>query len=229
MDKYWASSNGVAATPEPCFAEIEETLADLRAGTMIVVVDDEHRENEGDLVLAAQFATPNAINFMIKKGRGLVCLALDSGSCKELELEPMPTRNHPALDTAFMVSIDAREDVTTGVSAYDRARTIQVAIDPHSGPGDLVRPGHVFPLKAKPGGVLERAGHTEAAVDLARLAGRTPAAVICEILNQDGTMARKADLAQYCARHRLKMITVADLIAFKRYQEQPAEELAATR
>ena len=172
------------------FATIEDAIEDIRAGRMVVVCDDEDRENEGDLTLAAQFATPEAINFMAKEGRGLICLALTAERCDELGLDLMAAKNESPFETAFTVSIEARDGVTTGISAADRARTIQVAIDPGSAPRDLVQPGHVFPLKAKPGGVLERTGQTEAAVDLARLAGLNPAGVICEIMNDDGTMAR---------------------------------------
>src|SRR5205809_539118 len=193
------------------FAPIEEALEDVRAGRMVVVCDAEDRENEGDLTLAAQFATPDKINFMTKEGRGLICLALTPERCDELGLDLMAAKNESAFETAFTVSIEAREGVTTGISAHDRARTIQVAIDPNSSPRDLVQPGHVFPLKARAGGVLERVGQTEAAVDLARLAGVIPAGVICEIMNDDGTMARVGDLEPYCARHGLKMVTVAEL------------------
>jgi 3,4-dihydroxy 2-butanone 4-phosphate synthase/GTP cyclohydrolase II len=167
---------------------------------MVVVCDDENRENEGDLTMAAQFATPEAINFMAKHGRGLICLSLAGERCDELGLDLMAAKNESPFNTAFTTSIEARDGVTTGISAADRARTIQVAIDPHSAPEDLVQPGHVFPLKAKDGGVLERAGQTEAAIDLARLAGLIPAGVICEIMNEDGTMARVPDLVPYCER-----------------------------
>ena len=215
-------------TTQTPFATIEEAIEDIRAGRMIVVCDDENRENEGDLTLAAQFATPEAINFMAKEGRGLICLALSGDRCDELNLNLMAAKNEAPLQTAFTVSVEAREGVTTGISAADRARTIQVAIDPGSSPEDLVQPGHVFPLRAKDGGVLELAGQTEAAVDLARLAGLNPSGVICEIMNDDGTMARVADLIPYCARHGLKMITVADLIAYRRRTEQLVERVVAT-
>jgi 3,4-dihydroxy 2-butanone 4-phosphate synthase/GTP cyclohydrolase II len=198
------------------FSTIEEAIEDIREGKMVIVCDAEDRENEGDLTLAGQFATPDAINFMAKEGRGLICLALEPERCDELGLDLMAAKNESPFQTAFTVSIEAREGVTTGISAHDRARTIQVAIDQRSTPNDLVQPGHVFPLKAKRGGVLERAGQTEAAVDLARLAGVTPAGVICEIMNDDGTMARVPDLAKFCERHGLKMVTVADLIAYRR-------------
>jgi 3,4-dihydroxy 2-butanone 4-phosphate synthase / GTP cyclohydrolase II len=199
------------------FATIPEALDDLRAGRMVVVCDAEDRENEGDLTLAAQFTTPGAINFMAREGRGLICLALSEQRCEELMLDLMTAKNESRFETAFTVSIEAREGVTTGISAADRARTIQVAIDPASTPRDLVQPGHVFPLKARSGGVLERAGQTEAAVDLARLAGLNPAGVICEVMNDDGTMARLSDLIGYCKRHQLKMIKITDLLAYRRH------------
>jgi len=186
------------------FATIEEAIEDIRQGKMVVVVDDEDRENEGDLTIAAQFVTPDAINFMAKHARGLICLALTPDRCDELGLDLMAAKNESAFETAFTVSVEARDGVTTGISAADRAHTIQVAIDPESAPRDLVQPGHVFPLKAKPGGVLERTGQTEAAVDLARLAGLNPSGVICEIMNDDGTMARVDDLAGYCEEHGLR-------------------------
>jgi 3,4-dihydroxy 2-butanone 4-phosphate synthase/GTP cyclohydrolase II len=215
------------------FASIEEALDEIRQGRMVVVCDDEDRENEGDLTLAAQFATPDAINFMAREGRGLVCLALSPDRCNELGLDLMAAKNESRFETAFTVSIEARSGVTTGISAADRARTIQVAIDPESSPRDLVQPGHVFPLKAKPGGVLERTGQTEAAVDLARLAGLNPAGVICEIMNDDGTMARVPDLVEFCNQHQLKMLTVAELIRFRlqneRYIFRVAESIMPTR
>jgi len=211
------------------FATIEEAIEDVRAGRMVVVCDAEDRENEGDLTLAAQFATPEAINFMAKEGRGLICLALTPERCDELDLDLMAAKNESPFQTAFTVSVEAREGVTTGISAHDRAHTVQVAIDPRSRPEDLVQPGHIFPLKAKAGGVLERTGQTEAAVDLARLAGLTPAGVICEIMNDDGTMARVPDLVEYCARHGLKMITVADLIAYRRQHDKLIERVVSAR
>jgi 3,4-dihydroxy 2-butanone 4-phosphate synthase/GTP cyclohydrolase II len=209
------------------FATIEEALEDIRAGRMVVVCDAEDRENEGDLTLAAQFATPEAVNFMAKEGRGLICLALTPERCDDLGLDLMAAKNESPFQTAFTVSVEAREGVTTGISAHDRAHTIQVAIEPRSRPQDLVQPGHIFPLKAKAGGVLERTGQTEAAVDLARLAGLTPAGVICEIMNDDGTMARVPDLVEYCARHGLKMITVADLIAYRRRHDKLIERVVS--
>jgi 3,4-dihydroxy 2-butanone 4-phosphate synthase/GTP cyclohydrolase II len=211
------------------FATVEEALEDVRRGKMIVVCDGEDRENEGDLVLAGQFTTPEAINFMAREARGLICLALEPERCDALGLDLMAAKNEAPLKTAFTVSIEAAEGVTTGISAHDRARTVQVAIDPGSGPTDLRQPGHIFPLKAKQGGVLERTGHTEASVDLARLAGLIPAGVICEIMNEDGTMARVPDLAPYCERHGLKMITVADLIAYRRRTEKLVERVVATQ
>jgi 3,4-dihydroxy 2-butanone 4-phosphate synthase / GTP cyclohydrolase II len=211
------------------FATIEEAIEDIRAGRMVVVCDDEDRENEGDLTMAAQFVTPEAINFMAKEGRGLICLALTPQRCDELGLELMAAKNESPFDTPFTVTIEARDGVTTGISAADRARTIQVAIDPQSAPRDLVQPGHIFPLKSKPGGVLERTGQTEAAVDLARLAGLNPSGVICEVMNDDGTMARVPDLEPYCERHGLKMITVADLIAYRRRHDKLVERVVTTR
>jgi 3,4-dihydroxy 2-butanone 4-phosphate synthase / GTP cyclohydrolase II len=202
------------------FAEIEDALDDLREGKMVIVCDDEDRENEGDLTMAAQFATAENVNFMAKEGRGLVCLTLTPQRCAELELPPMTQRNEARLQTAFTVSVEAREGVTTGISAADRAHTIQVAISHDTRPEDLVQPGHVFPLMARPGGVLERTGQTEAAVDLARLAGLIPAGVICEIMNDDGTMARVSDLVPYARKHGLKIVTVADLIKYRRRTER---------
>ncbi len=213
------------SAPERPFSTIEEALEDMRAGKMVVVCDDEDRENEGDLTLAAQFATPEAVNFMAKEGRGIVCLALTPERCDELGLNLMAAKNETPYQTAFTVSVEARTGVTTGVSAADRARTIQVTADPNTGPGDIVQPGHLFPLKAKPGGVLERVGQTEAAVDLARLAGLNPAGVICEVMNDDGTMARVPDLVDYCSRHGLKMITVADLVEYRRRHDKLVERV----
>jgi 3,4-dihydroxy 2-butanone 4-phosphate synthase/GTP cyclohydrolase II len=211
------------------FSTIDEALEDIREGKMIVVCDGEDRENEGDLVMAAQFATPEAVNFMAKEARGIICLALTPDRCDELGLDLMSAKNESPFETAFTVSIEAREGVTTGTSAHDRARTIQVAIDPGSGSDAVVVPGHVFPLKARSGGVLERAGHTEASVDLARMAGLIPAGVICEVMNDDGTMARVTDLVPYTERHDLKMITVADLIAYRRRNDKLIERVVETR
>src|SRR5213078_1423253 len=205
------------------FSSIEEALEDIRAGRMVVVCDAEDRENEGDLTLAAQFATPEAVNFMAKEGRGLICLSLTPERCDQLGLDLMAAKNESPFETPFTVSIEARVGVTTGISAHDRAHTIQVAIDPESSPRDLVQPGHVFPLKSRAGGVLERAGQTEAAVDLARLAGLNPAGVICEVMNDDGTMARVPELGEYCSRHGLNMVTVADLIAYRRQHDRLIE------
>src|SRR5207248_5546420 len=210
------------------FATIEEAIEDIRQGKMVVVCDDETRENEGDLTMAAQFVTSEAINFMAKEGRGLICLALTAERCDELGLDLMAAKNESAFETAFTVSIEARSGVSTGISAADRARTIQVAIDPSTSPRELVQPGHVFPLKARDGGVLERVGQTEAAVDLARLAGVIPAGVICEVMNDDGTMARVRDLNPYCHRHGIKMITVADLVAYRRRTERLIERVVST-
>jgi 3,4-dihydroxy 2-butanone 4-phosphate synthase / GTP cyclohydrolase II len=207
------------------FSTIEQALEDIRAGKMVVVCDAEERENEGDLTLAAQFATPEAINFMATHARGLICLALTPERCDELGLDLMAAKNESAFETAFTNSVEAREGVTTGISAHDRAHTIQVAIDPGSGPRDLVQPGHIFPLKARSGGVLERTGQTEAAVDLARLAGLNPSGVICEIMNDDGTMARVPDLVEYCSEHDLRMITVGDLIAYRRRHDKLVERV----
>jgi 3,4-dihydroxy 2-butanone 4-phosphate synthase / GTP cyclohydrolase II len=207
------------------FATIEEAIEDIRQGKLVVVVDAADRENEGDLTIAAQFATPDAINFMTKEARGLICLCLTEERCDQLGLRQMTDNNQTPLRTAFTVSVEAREGVTTGISAPDRSRTIQVAVDPESKPDDLVQPGHVFPLRARDGGVLVRAGQTEAAVDLARLAGLIPAGVVCEIMKEDGTMARVPDLISYCERHGLKLITVADLIEYRRRHERLVERM----
>jgi 3,4-dihydroxy 2-butanone 4-phosphate synthase / GTP cyclohydrolase II len=211
------------------FSTIEEAIEDIRQGKMIVVCDDENRENEGDLVLAAQFVTPEGVNFMAKEGRGLICLALTPERCDELGLDLMAAKNEDPLKTAFTVSIDAREGVTTGISPAERSHTIQVAIKAGSKPEDFTHGGHVFPLKAKRGGVLERVGHTEAAVDLARLAGLNPSGVICEIVADDGHMARVPDLVGYCERHDMKMITIADLVAYRRRHEKLVERVVSTR
>ena len=207
------------------FATIEEAIEDIRQGKFVVVVDAADRENEGDLTIAAQFATPEAVNFMTKEARGLICLCLSEDRCDELGLRQMTERNETPYGTAFTVSVEAREGVTTGISAPDRSRTIQVAVDPDAKPEDLVQPGHIFPLRARDGGVLSRAGQTEAAVDLARLAGLIPAGVVCEIMNEDGTMARVPDLIPYCRRHGLKLVTVADLIEYRRRHEQLVERV----
>src|SRR5271156_2200879 len=201
----------------------EDVLEDARNGKMIILVDEEDRENEGDLVIPAQMATPDVINFMAKYGRGLICLALTSDRVKQLGLPLMAKDNLSRHQTAFTVSIEAREGVTTGISAHDRARTIAVAINSELGREDIVTPGHVFPLMAREGGTLVRAGHTEAAVDIARLAGLNPAGVICEIMNDDGTMARRADLVAFAQLHGLKIGTIADLIAYRRRTETTVE------
>jgi 3,4-dihydroxy 2-butanone 4-phosphate synthase/GTP cyclohydrolase II len=211
------------------FSTIDEALEEFCAGRFVVVVDDEDRENEGDLTIAAQFATPQAVNYMASHARGLICLCLTEERCDELGLRMMTDRNESPFGTAFTVSIEAREGVTTGISAHDRSHTIQVAIDPTKGARDLVQPGHIFPLRARPGGVLQRAGQTEAAVDLARLAGLLPAGVVCEIMKDDGTMARVPDLVEFCARHDVKMISVAELIEHRRRTEKLVERLTAAR
>jgi 3,4-dihydroxy 2-butanone 4-phosphate synthase / GTP cyclohydrolase II len=207
---------------------IAEALEDIAAGHMVVVVDDEDRENEGDLVMAAEFVTSNAINFMTRQAGGWICVALTPERCDELGLALMAMKNESAYETPFTVTIEAREGVTTGISTADQAVTIRTAVDPTKGRGDVVVPGHVHPLKAKAGGVLERAGHTEASVDLARLAGCTPAGLICEIQNEDGSMARGKNLYAYCARHRLKLITIADLIAYRRQNDKLVERVATS-
>ena len=201
------------------FASIEEGIAEIAAGRMLIVVDDEDRENEGDLVMAAEKVTASAINFMATNGRGLICLPMTGERLDELRIPPMTGHNTSEQGTAFHVSIGARGKITTGISAEDRATTVMAAIDPASRPEDISQPGHVFPLRARPGGVLERAGHTEASVDLARMAGLYPAGVICEIMNEDGTMARRPELEEAAARFGLKMITVADLIRYRRRNE----------
>ncbi|PYX23894.1 MAG: 3,4-dihydroxy-2-butanone-4-phosphate synthase [Acidobacteria bacterium] len=215
------------------FTDVPSAIEEIRSGRMIVVVDDEDRENEGDLTLAAEKVTPEAINFMAKYGRGLVCLALTEERLDHLRIGPMTSENTSNYGTAFCEAIDARDGVTTGISAYDRARTIQVAIDPATRPSDLARPGHVFPLRARKGGVLVRAGQTEASVDLARLAGLVPAGIICEIMRDDGSMARIPDLIDFCGTHNLKMLTVAELIRYRmqheRYVHRVGEALVSTR
>jgi len=211
------------------FASVEEAIEDIRHGKFVVVVDAADRENEGDLTIAAQFATPEAIAFMATHGRGLICLCLTEERCDDLALRPMTDRNETPFGTAFTVSIEAREGISTGISAHDRSRTIQVAIDPSKGPADLVQPGHVFPLRARTGGVLRRTGQTEAAVDLARLAGLNPAGVVCEVMNDDGTMARVPDLIPYCERHGITLITVADLIEYRRRNEKLVERSTSVR
>jgi len=210
------------------FAPIEDAIAAIRDGRMVIVVDDQDRENEGDLTIAADKITPEAINFMARHGRGLICLAMTAERLDELEIPLMVSRNTSRLETAFCVSIEARERTTTGISAADRATTVLTAIHPDTKPRDLVRPGHVFPLRARGAGVLARAGQTEAAVDLARLAGLYPAGVICEIMNEDGTMARTPELADFARRHDLLMIAVADLITYRMRAETLVERVAST-
>ena len=220
----------MATTAEPrTFATIEEALEEIRAGRFVVVVDAPDRENEGDLTIAAEHVTPEAINFMATHGRGVICLCLTEQRSDELNLRALASSSESRLGTAYTAPIDAREGITTGVSAADRAHTIHVAIDPGSGPHDLIEGGHILPLRARAGGVLQRAGQTEAAVDLARLAGLTPAGVVCEIMNEDGTMARVPDLVEYCARHGLKLITVAELIEYRRSHEKLVERATTVR
>jgi len=219
-------------SPHSPFCDVETALEEIRAGRMIVVIDDEDRENEGDLTMAAEKVTPEAINFMAKYGRGLVCLAMTEERLEYLRLGQMSAENTSNFGTAFTESIDAKDGVTTGISAYDRARTIAIAIDPATRPADLARPGHIFPLRARKGGVLVRAGQTEASVDLARMAGMVPAGVICEIMNDDGTMARVPELTEFCRQHDLKMLTVAEVIRYRmaheRYVRRLAEALVPT-
>src|ERR1700676_3760323 len=220
-------------TPQSAFTDVPTAVEEIRAGRMVVVVDDEDRENEGDLTLAAERVTPESINFMAKYGRGLVCLAMTDERLDHLRIGPMTAENTSNYGTAFCEAIDAREGVTTGISAYDRARTIEVAIESATRPADLARQVHVFPLRARKGGVLVRAGQTEAAVDLARLAGMIPAGVICEIMRDDGTMARVPDLIEFCKTHSMKMLTVAELIRYRmqheRYVHRVGEALVDTR
>ena len=207
-------------------ASTEEIVAELRAGRMVILVDEEDRENEGDLVMAAEFVTPEAINFMARFGRGLICLTLTEERCEQLQLSMMTSRNGTAYGTNFTVSIEAAEGVTTGISAADRARTVQAAVARHAKPVDIVKPGHIFPIKAQKGGVLMRAGHTEAGCDLAELAGLTPAAVICEIMKEDGTMARLQDLVEFGREHGLKIGTIADLIQYRSRNESIVERVS---
>ncbi len=211
------------------FAPIPEILEEIRAGRMVILVDDESRENEGDLVMAAEKVTPEAINFMTRHGRGLVCLTLTPEKCAALDLHPMAPENSSRYGTAFTVTIDAARGITTGISAPDRARTILTAVDDRCTAADLARPGHVHPIRAREGGVLVRAGHTEGSVDLARLAGLKPAGVICEIMNDDGTMARLPDLLEFARRHGLKVATIAQLIEYRRRKERLIERVVAVR
>lgn len=220
------TANEPAAQPVP-ISPVEDIVAEIRAGRMVILVDEEDRENEGDLVLAAEHVTPEAINFMARFGRGLICLTLTRDRCERLQLPPMVARNGTKMGTAFTVSIEAATGVTTGISAADRARTVQAAVARDARPADLVQPGHIFPLQAVDGGVLMRAGHTEAGCDLAALAGCTPAAVICEIMKDDGTMARLPDLQLFAAGHGLKIGTIADLIAWRSRHESLVEKLGS--
>lgn len=214
------------ATP---FHSIEDAIKDIKKGKFIILVDDEDRENEGDLVIAAEHVTPQAVNFMAKHARGLICLALTPQRVEELQLPQQAAENTATFGTAFTVSIDARKDITTGISAADRATTIHVAIDPKAKPSDLARPGHIFPLKAQQGGVLRRAGQTEGSVDLARLAGLSPAGVICEIMNEDGTMARVPELTKFAKSHKLKMVTIKALIEYRMQRETFVRRMASAR
>jgi 3,4-dihydroxy 2-butanone 4-phosphate synthase/GTP cyclohydrolase II len=209
------------------FASIEEAVDVIRAGRMVIVVDDEDRENEGDLTIAAEKVTPEAINFMARYGRGLICMSMTAERLDQLEIPLMVTQNTTTFNTAFCVSIEAKQHVSTGISAADRAATVRAAIDPKTKPSDLARPGHMFPLRARDGGVLVRAGQTEAAVDLARIAGLYPAGVICEIMNEDGTMARVPELTKFAKKHGLPMITIADLIKYRMRTERLVKRVAA--
>ncbi|MGP0629362.1 bifunctional 3,4-dihydroxy-2-butanone-4-phosphate synthase/GTP cyclohydrolase II [Nitrospina sp. 32_T5] len=221
-------SKGNTKKEKPVFSSIEDAIEDVRQGKMIVIVDDEDRENEGDLMIASDCVTPEAINFMAKFGRGLICLAMTEERTQELGLQMMTGDNQSRFETPFTVSIDARNGISTGISAADRAHTIKVAMDPKARPYDLVIPGHIFPLRAREGGVLVRAGQTEGSVDMARLAGLTPSGVICEIMNDDGTMARVPELAKFCKKHDLKMVTIKDLMEYRLNSETLVEEVAST-
>jgi len=211
------------------FSTIPEALAEIRAGRMIIVVDDEHRENEGDLLMAAEKVTPEAVNFMARFGRGLICQPMTAERLCELNLPDMVEQGGDHMGTAFTISVDAKKNVTTGISAHERAETIRTLINPETKPEDLVRPGHIFPLRAKPGGVLRRPGHTEAAVDLARMAGLAPAGVICEIMNEDGSMARVPELLKFAGEHGLKIITIADLIRYRLDSESLIDPIPPVR
>ena len=212
--------------PEPPFSSIEDAIEDVRRGKMVIIVDAPDRENEGDLFMAAEFVTAEDINFMATHARGLVCLTLTPERCDELGLQLMVSNNVTLYETAFTVTIEAREGISTGISAADRAHTCRVAVDPTKGATDSQMPGHIFPLRARPGGVLERTGQTEASVDLARLAGCTPAGVICEVMNPDGTMARVDDLSTFSEEHGIRIVTVADLIEYRRRAERLIERVA---
>ena len=211
------------------FNHIEEVLSDLLKGRMVIVVDDADRENEGDLIMAAQFISPAAVNFMAKHGRGLICVPTTSERLQQLGIERMVRQNRETFKTDFQISVDAAHGITTGISAADRAETIRIMAEPTAVPEDLVQPGHVFPLRARPGGVLQRAGHTEAAVDLVRLAGGRPIGVICEIMSDDGSMARLSELVKFAGRHRLKICTIADLIQFRRTREKLVERIEVVK
>jgi 3,4-dihydroxy 2-butanone 4-phosphate synthase/GTP cyclohydrolase II len=222
------NSNYIGGSVMTALEKVELALKDIRVGKMVILVDDEDRENEGDLVMAAEKITPEAVNFMAKEGRGLICLTLTEDRADLLDLPPMVQENSCTFGTAFTVSIEARTGVTTGISAADRARTIQVAVDDLASAKDLARPGHVFPLRAKRGGVLTRVGQTEGSVDMARLAGLKPAGVICEIMNDDGTMARMPQLKEYAFKHGLKIVSVADLVAYRMLKESLVRRSAET-
>src|SRR6059036_717502 len=211
------------------FNSIESVVADLRAGKMVIVVDDADRENEGDLIMAAQFVTPETVNFMAKYGRGLICVPTTSERLQQLGIERMVRQNRESFRTDFQVSVDAAKDITTGISAADRAETIRILSDPTAVPEDLVQPGHVFPLRARPGGVLQRAGHTEAAVDLVKLAGCRSIGIICEIMSDDGSMARLPELIRFAKKHKLKICTIADLIQFRRTREKLVERVEVVK
>src|SRR5580765_7212719 len=211
------------------FDSIESIITDVQAGKMVIVVDDADRENEGDLIMASQFVTPTAVNFMAKHGRGLICVPTTSERLQQLGIERMVRQNRETFKTDFQISVDAAQGVTTGISAADRAATIKIMADPTAVPEDLIQPGHVFPLRARPGGVLQRAGHTEATVDLVKLAGCRPIAVICEILNPDGSMARLPELLEFARRHRLKICTIADLIEYRRTREKLVERIEVVK
>src|SRR3954463_472821 len=211
------------------FHNIESVVADIRKGRMVIVVDDADRENEGDLIMAGQFISPAAVNFMAKYGRGLICVPTTSERLQQLGIERMVRQNRETFKTDFQVSVDAAHGITTGISAADRAETVRIMADPTAMPDDLVPPGHVFPLRARPGGVLQRAGHTEAAVDLVRLAGSRPIALICEIMSEDGSMARLPELLKFAKKHRLKICTIADLIHFRRTGEKLVERVEVVK
>src|SRR5271163_4492806 len=211
------------------FNSIEAVIADLERGKMVIVVDDAARENEGDLIMAAQFVTPGTVNFMAKHGRGLICVPTTSERLQQLGIERMVKQNRETFKTDFQISVDAARGITTGISAADRARTISILADPTAVPEDLVQPGHVFPLRAKPGGVLQRAGHTEAAVDLAKLAGRRPIGILCEIMSGDGSMARLPELKRFARKHKLRICTIADLIHYRRTREKLVERVEAVK